>query len=174
MWKLFKTVLGYALGSLSTALLLVPISVLMLDVLILSLPVLFLVQFIVPDIFSIVFRDGLPDDFSVVNLTYTIVSVLAITGIVTDLVFPQVKQWIIKIVGTEDVLFNIWFGFFVAVVIALFLYTLPLFIETGWPYGSKEALIIILSTSGIAHLFGFQWFFMYVRLQEVATKLKSN
>lgn len=167
MWKLILFVTGRILRSLATVLLVVPILILLFDALIITLPVVLFGL----SISSEVIQDWFANRFSPLGVTYQIIALLGVIGIALEFLFPNVKRWIANLLSDENKIFYLFLAAMTSACVALFLYTLPLFIESGWPYGSKEGLIAVIGFMSIFHLFGSRWLFIYVSLDKVATKL---
>ena len=167
MWKLILFVIGRILRSLATVLLVVPILILLFDVLIITLPVILFGL----SISSEVIQGWFANSFSLLGVTYQIIALLGVIGITLEFLFPNIKRRITNLLSDENKIFYVFLAAMTGACVVLFLYTLPLFIESGWPYGSKEGLIAVVGFMGISHLFGSRWLSIYVSLDKVATKL---
>ena len=167
MWKLVLLVAGHILRSFATVLLVVPILILFLDVLLVSLPVF---NFGL-SVSSVGIQDWFTGRFSLREVAYQIIAFLGVFGIALEFFFPNVKIWIVKLLSDQDKIFYLFLVGMITSCVALFLYTWPSFIASGWPYGSKKGLISVVGFMGVIHLFGLRWLFVYVALDRGATKL---
>ena len=167
MWKLILVVTGRALRSVATVLLVIPISILLLDALIITLPVIFLLL----SISSLEVQAWFADNFSLLDTVYYIIVFLGVIGIALELFFPKIKRLCVNLLADQNKIFYLFFAGMVGACVALFFYTLPLFLGSGWPYGSKESFIGTITFLGIFHIFSAQWLFVYVALDKGAAKL---
>lgn len=163
-------ILGRMLNSLITILLVIPISILVLDVLIFFIPAITFMSQISPDSFG----SWVANNYSPRDFVFQVIVGLGFISIVLEFFFPRLKMKIVNILNDGDKIVYVFFGCFMGACIALFLYTFPLFRESGWPYGSKENFIGVVSLLGVYHLFGSRLIYLYVLLEKVAMKLMGG